>query len=304
MDPLTTFLLSLGAATLSDLRDRPRRPFQFVGACPDLTGPLVNYVTDCWGTGSARRFPRREITYRTFARYCDLGALRREGHPATWQLTTNWTVSYHQTQLPSGVPAFYFDWSAMEHLFVAGPFDLRRESRLAEMKLTEEDARDYAIRAREQLGGRLPAPTTLNDCGMQGGYVFDTTSPRVVVRVGPADRSQLEWQLVDDDYAGGVVRVLGITEVGKHLVTWKEKLDLDVQGHIYRRYADPARRDDILGALLNLYYPSGHTLAVLVRAPETRGLALAIQRGMPATDLDLHHNLGVTRDGRVVAYDL
>lgn len=103
----------------------------FVGACPALTGPLVNYIRD----------DRRSVdaTYGTFHRWANLSDLKRlqfemgYGRDTGLFMRNDWGTSYHRTTLPSGEPAWYFVWSAMEHVFVpcGMRFDLDEETRLA-----------------------------------------------------------------------------------------------------------------------------------------------------------------------------
>jgi hypothetical protein len=120
----------------------------FIGACPEMTGDLIHFITDRWGVSEQTRArPTRGITYKTFAKYADLGPLREEDHPAMYRISSpeNWAISFHSAELPSGAPLWYFDWSRMEHLFVTDPdaFDLRREDRIARRRLAvEERVRD------------------------------------------------------------------------------------------------------------------------------------------------------------------
>lgn len=152
-----------------------------------------------------------------------------------------------------------------------------------------------------------PAPTQYLDSGMQGGFVFRTVDPDVVVRVGlDAGGNQYEdlFCFPDPDLASGMVRSFGCWERNGIRVTWKERVDTDVEGFLLRRYSNPEERDPAMRALVGLYGAPSRNLAILRRYPETAGLARAIRNGLPTDDLDLTQNLGVTKDGRVVAYDL
>ena len=184
-------------------------------------------------------------------------------------------------------------------------------------KLTPEQIqgkmKGIARRAQVELRGRgttLPLPTTFLDSGMRGGYVYETTDSGMIVRVGPAETSENEFLLLDEEFEGGVVRVFGILEIEGHIVTWKEKVDEAVEWFITRRYGhddDPVGpRSRILSALSNLSPYSGSTrtaLKTLSRYPETSGLARAIQNGLPSDDLDLSMNIGVNSGGFIVAFD-
>lgn len=79
-------------------------------SCPELTGPIVDYLVD----------HATEITYSTFARNADLAPLRAEGHDAMWRISApdNWAIAFYKSTLPSGIPVYFFDWSRIEHVFV------------------------------------------------------------------------------------------------------------------------------------------------------------------------------------------
>jgi hypothetical protein len=165
-----------------------------------------------------------------------------------------------------------------------------------------------ALAARAQLAARgvtVPAPTTVLGTGSDA-RVFNTTRKGIVVRVGRGRSVEKQSLLLDEDFEGGVVPVLAMTEIDGHVVSWKERVDTDVEGFLTRAYGghDDARFREIVRALVGLYHTSGANLAILSRYPETKGLARAIRRGLPTDDIDLTLNLGVTKDGRVVAYDL
>ena len=111
---------------------RSPHSFCFIGACPSLTGPLIRYITD--------NPKERQVTYDTFAHWVrtdELDELKRElgyGRDIGLALSTDWHVSFHRSELPSGAPCYYFVWSAMEHVFVpcSMRFDLDYETALAE----------------------------------------------------------------------------------------------------------------------------------------------------------------------------
>lgn len=169
-------------------------------------------------------------------------------------------------------------------------------------------ARDVALKAKERMavqGILMPAPTTELNSG-QDARVFNTTDNQMVVRVGRMDRSEeTERLLLSPDFQGGVVSVKGMVQIEDFLVTWKERLDTNVTGWIWKNYNNH-EGNAVAAVLLNLCtgHRPKHQMAVLLSHPATRGLALAIQKGLPTQDLDLESNLGVTADGRIVAFDL
>lgn len=164
----------------------------------------------------------------------------------------------------------------------------------------------------------LPAPVKEIGSGSEG-IVFSTTDPAQVCRVGTKDRIMdlLEWQ-----HSGAVVKVfyaepmIALDTDGtetKVFVSWQEFVDDNVEGYIYRKYkGDKATEQKISGALCGLYdthfAPGGggldRRIKVLKQFEETSHLAEALEEGLPTNDLSLESNLGVTADGRVVAYDL
>jgi hypothetical protein len=163
------------------------------------------------------------------------------------------------------------------------------------------EARAVAARVAARLG--LPSPAAFIGDGLDA-WVFSTTDPKWVVRVGDAlEGSSNEEQLLDPDFAGGVVRVLRMEWEDDYVLTWKEKVTPSVERFIFRRLSDRnARR--IAHALLGLWeYRPGRT-KLLRKWKPTRGLGEAIEAGLPTSDLDLRSNLGVTSDGRIVAFDL
>ena len=158
----------------------------------------------------------------------------------------------------------------------------------------------------------LPTPVKEIGSGSEG-IVFSTTDPTQVCRVGTKDRVMelLEWQ-----QSGAVVEVFyaepmeALDEDGtavKVVVSWQEFVDDNVEGYFYRKYKDKDVQNKILSALSGLYDFYGHRgnkIRTLKQFEETEALAAALEEGMPSSDLDLSDNLGMTADGRVVAYDL
>lgn len=151
----------------------------------------------------------------------------------------------------------------------------------------------------------LPRPTTLLDTGMSA-HVYNTEDPNVVVRVAIKEQQLnacYESELLEPDFAAGVVEVYALVELPHAVVTWKERLDVWVEGYVLRQLP-PNKANAILSALVGIYDLSPQKLRVLKTWRGTRGLAQALEAGLPNRDLDLHSNLGVTSDGRIVAFDL
>ena len=103
----------------------------FIGACPDLTGPFVNYIQD----------HEQGVTYDTRVRHVDLDQLNQFKQSVgygRWEsgltMKNDWHISYHRSRTPSGRTVYYFVWSHMEYVYVpcSMRFDLGRETELAE----------------------------------------------------------------------------------------------------------------------------------------------------------------------------
>lgn len=170
-----------------------------------------------------------------------------------------------------------------------------------------------ALKILKQVAAEEGLPTPLREIGSGSeGIVFDTTDPTMVCRVGTRERvfELMEWQHTNavvkvhyiekmeaEDEDGGKVRVV---------VSWQEMVDDNVEGFFYRKYkGSKETQDKILGALSGLYdWGMRKKLKTLKEFEETEFLAEAIEEGLPTCDLSLESNLGVTSDGRVVAFDL
>ncbi len=128
--------------------------FQYWRSCPELTMEVVQYITDDDRT--------KKITYKTFAKHADLSRLRAQDHPAMWRISApdNWAISFWKSQLPSGRPIYYFDWSRIEHVFIDpnNPPTLEEEHRLAQRSTVAEAPRHrYSL---EELLDETPSGWT------------------------------------------------------------------------------------------------------------------------------------------------
>ena len=161
-----------------------------------------------------------------------------------------------------------------------------------------QDAYLEVAREAARRSGR-PRPLEPIDSGMEAA-VYATTDPRVVLRVTHRETLGNELAFLDEDLSGGVTPVLGWVEVGDFVVTWKERVTPSVRWFLAKR----PQGDRIAQLPCGLYHIHRSELRELATYPETRGLAEAIHHGLPVNDLDLDSNLGVTEDGRIVAFDL
>lgn len=178
----------------------------FIGACPELTGPFVNYVR-----GQHGNFGHvRDITYRTFASYMEPGFLREWKARYGFALSQNWDVCFHKSRTPSGLPALYFCWSAMEHVFLPcrrlRDFDLEEETKLAQAAEDEANYREQGGRLRKlgiisadlHVDGTITLfhgtdPANVEDIvkgrrllASDDGYAYLTTDPHAARAYGPA----------------------------------------------------------------------------------------------------------------------
>jgi hypothetical protein len=88
-----------------------------------------------------------------------------------------------------------------------------------------------------------------------------------------------------------------------YVVSWKEIVDGNVEEYVIGKYKNKGK--DVLQDIMSaLYFISAEdSLEVLKQYPETKGLSIAVANGMDDLDLNPRNNLGVTKDGRIVAYD-
>lgn len=168
-----------------------------------------------------------------------------------------------------------------------------------------------ALRVLRQVAAEKGLAPPVQELGSGSeGIVFSTTDPTQVCRVGTTERV---FELMDWQHSHAVVTVFYlekmIAEIDddrfKVVVSWQEHVDDNIEGYFYRKYkGDKETQDRILGALSGLYHVNNKKLKILKEFDETSYLAEAIEEGLPVNDLDLSSNLGMTADGRVVAYDL
>lgn len=175
---------------------------------------------------------------------------------------------------------------------------------LANLRRVVKQARETLDRPKRR---RAPLARAFIDSGMQGGYVFETTRKDLVVRVGPLDSLENEAGLLREEFAGGVVKVSELIVLGNHVITWKERISENVQWFIQKSLPED-RALDILDALNGICWKGNRawvtSIDTLATWDGTLFFARALAAGLPCNDIDLDHNLGVTRDGRVVAFDL
>jgi len=158
-----------------------------------------------------------------------------------------------------------------------------------------------------------PEPTVALDYG-SNALIFNTTDPDVLMRAEEVDDGEepsdlREYILADDEIqeTGGVARIyyIDLFKVGEKefLVSWKEKVEENFQHIIHKKYGEQANQ--VLGAL-NLYDPfRGRELVNRLKTyPETNKLYDAIMAGLPTGDLSYNSNIGMNKNGDIVAFDV
>lgn len=154
---------------------------------------------------------------------------------------------------------------------------------------------------------KLARPTTILEVSSNDSYIFNTTNPDIVIRVAPEERSECEHTLAEEEIqeTGGVVKIYYIADIllenHQHTVTWKEKVDTNVEGFLLRNHKD--KYEEVGWVLAALYHVNREGMNILSRFPPTKRLAAAIMHGLPVKDLALESNLGVNKQGFIVAYD-
>jgi len=170
---------------------------------------------------------------------------------------------------------------------------------------------DYFKNIAKELG--QPEPTSELDTG-SNALVFNTTNPDILMRAEEVDDGEdptdlKEYILDDDDIqeTGGVAKIyhIDLFKIGEeeYLVSWKEKVEENYQHHIYTKYGEQA--NEVLGAL-NLYDPfrGRENIKKLKGYPETNKLYNAIMVGLPTGDLAYDSNIGMNKNGDIVAFDI
>lgn len=151
---------------------------------------------------------------------------------------------------------------------------------------------------------RLAKPTSYLDDG-QNATVFNTNNPEVVIRVGPPDDCESTLAEEEIQETGGVVKIMFLREIqlaGEvYGVSWKERINTNVEGFLLRQHKD--QYQEVGSVLAGLYHVNREGMKILKNFEPTKNLVDAIYAGLPVSDLALEQNLGVTKDGRIVAYD-
>lgn len=168
----------------------------------------------------------------------------------------------------------------------------------------------YQISIQYAKKHNLPIPTEVSEIGTEA-IIFNTENQNVLMRAEQARKTSDTCEYILDELqdTGGVVKIFHIKDVSvpvyddkrfRYVLTWKEKLDLDVKEHLRNIYGEK----DLKHIEVAFYYLEGEdNVELLEHYPETKGLALAVKRGLPTTDIHINLNVGVTSDGRVVAFD-
>jgi hypothetical protein len=180
------------------------------------------------------------------------------------------------------------------------------EENLNETENAHNDELNAINYLAEQLS--MPKATEYIDSGSEA-TVFETTDPNIVARYGSRDRI---FELENWANSGAVVDIIKLQQVSgddfpyRGVISWNEKVDTNVTGYFYRKYEKhPAIADKILSVLNRLYHNlSRKDVEFLKQFDETEQFANAIEEGMPTNDLAVDSNLGINKNGQVVAYDL
>ena len=186
--------------------------------------------------------------------------------------------------------------------------------------LTEKEPMDYddnlLIREITKISNEehLPIPTKKLDTGSDA-MVFQTTKEGVLIRVEQIDEGEdaydlKEYTLSDYDIqeTGGVAEIYNIDTylIGdkEYLISWKEKVEENFEHIIYNKY-DKEKVSDIIHAL-HLYDPfyDRRLLDVLKNTKETSKLYDAVMQGLPTGDLSPDSNMGINKEGYIVAFDV
>lgn len=152
----------------------------------------------------------------------------------------------------------------------------------------------------------LPRPTKLINIGNSGGHVYETTNQNVVVRAAEHHKSECEYVMEREvlQSTGGVVKMFYIEDrmvgTSKYTFSWKEKINTRVFEFLSSINPKPIK---LIRVLTGLYSADEYDIETLSQYKQTVGLHEAIKEGLPINDLDIKANLGVTKDGRIVAYD-
>jgi hypothetical protein len=182
---------------------------------------------------------------------------------------------------------------------------------LESSNMIEENAHKDEINAINHLANELSLPmaTKYIGSGLEA-TVFETTDPNVIVRYGSRDRI-LELENWAD--SGAVVNIIALQKVSgdepfpyRGIISWNEKVDTNVSEYFYSRYKNnPEIAEKILSTLNSLGRDiSEKDVEFLKQFDETEQFANAIEQGMPTNDLAVDSNLGINKNGQVVAYDL
>lgn len=152
----------------------------------------------------------------------------------------------------------------------------------------------------------LPCPIKLLNIGNSGGHVYDTSDPQIVLRAAQAHKSDCEYVMDRSalQNSGGVVKIFHIEKrkVGSsdYVFSWKEKVNTNVLEFLNSINPKPMK---LIRVLSGLYSADEEDVEILSQYKQTINLYQALKEGLPINDLDLKANLGVNKDGNIIAYD-
>lgn len=92
---------------------RSSEQFFFIGSCVSLDGSVIDWIKGGYAKLGGPK--PKDISYSTFARYVPPGERQHSG------LSSDWSVRFYRSALPSGTPIIYYVHSGIEWVFVEKP---------------------------------------------------------------------------------------------------------------------------------------------------------------------------------------
>jgi len=127
--------------------ENPPRDYSYLTSCVESTGQLINEMRD--------DDLRREVTYETMLKHCDLLDWSLEhgyelrtssGHGLT--LKNDWSVSYYKS-FYCGVPCYFLVWSAIEYIWIKNGLEHEVRDCEEDVRVSEQQRqRDQRIERR------------------------------------------------------------------------------------------------------------------------------------------------------------
>jgi len=102
----------------------PTATYEFIGSCPSLPAWFVNWVSED-ETSSETSFSELEVALEgnsDFDAYMRYRLEQIEIHP-----DDDWSISFLTGKTPTGLPFMVIQDAGIEHVYVAGAFDIAKE---------------------------------------------------------------------------------------------------------------------------------------------------------------------------------